>query len=80
MNPMNLSFLQALKSKTVWAAAGLVIFNGLNAAAADPTSTIAQLHLSGNAAEAVNLLLGAVALYGRMRPTQGVPGKDPKAI
>lgn len=68
---MNLSILQALKSKTVWAALGLVVVNGLNSVAADPNSTIAALHLSGNQADIANLILGAVAIWGRMRPKQG---------
>lgn len=73
---MNLSFLQALKSKTVWAAIGLIVLNGLNAASANPASTIASLHLTGNQADIANLVLGALAVWGRMRPKQGVSAKS----
>ena len=69
----NLDILQALKSKTIWAAIGLVVVNGLNAISADPHSTVAALHLTGNQAEIANVLLGAIAIWGRMRPKQGVP-------
>lgn len=79
MNPFNLSFWQAFKSKTIWAVVGAVALNGVNAAAADPNSFVAALHLQPNTAALVTAILGVVAVYGRMRPVQGVPGKDPKA-
>ena len=69
---MNLSILDALKSKTIWAAIGLVVINGLNAAAQNPASTVHALQLTGNQADIANLVLGAVAIWGRMRPKQGV--------
>lgn len=70
---MNLSIIQALKSKTVWAALGMVVTTGLTTISQDPNSAISALHLTGNQAAVANLLLGAVALWGRTRPKQGVP-------
>lgn len=73
----NLSFLQALKSKTIWAVLGMVALNGVNAIAADPTSALAMFHLEPQTDALVTAVLGVVAAYGRMRPKQGIPGKDP---
>lgn len=72
---MNLSLGQALKSKTIWAAIGVVALNGLNAAAANPSSVVAALHLDPQWQAIANGILAAVAIYGRSRPVQGVPGK-----
>lgn len=70
---MNLSIIQAFKSKTVWAAVGMIAFNGVQALAQNPDSAVAALHLTGDQATLVNWALAGVAIWGRMHPKQGVP-------
>jgi len=76
----NLSFFQTLKSKTIWAVVGMVAVNAANTISADPASAVASLHLQPQTAALVTALLGVWAAYSRIRPTQGVPGRDPEAM
>jgi hypothetical protein len=66
----SLSFLQILKSKTVWTVLAGVALQGVQVAAADPASTLAVLHLSPQANATATTVLGALAIAFRANPAQ----------
>ena len=65
-----LSFLQVLKSKTVWTVLGGVALQGVQAVASDPTSVLAAAHLSPGTNATATAALGVLAILFRANPAQ----------